>query len=327
MLIDLGKIIGGPDEGDGLIGKLLGLVAIGGAAAGAGEGVFDTVGGSSVADGFGAAATDTAAGFGRAAASEGWFAHLFREASFVDYWCMYDMGTAFTQRTRQAWNALSTEAQEVARAHGFLLQQLRAHGLTDLAEKYSQLGTQLPGNELLQQAYEKLARQFHTDTNPNIGNLSGELMAMLQDSKKALSDAHKTGKYREALLTNGKDVEDFLAKFTDVGTDWMKTYKAYADKVREEIIRDGRLIEGGAGEAKTASWFSKLSSGQKKGVIIGSIIAAISIGTYIGIRMERHHREKKHPAHDPMMAELPLPLLHEREIHGTAEEKAHAQSY
>ena len=294
MFIDLGKAIGGPDEGDGLTGSLLGIFGVGGAAVG--SGVFDTVGGSGVADGFGAAAETAAAGFGRAgaagAAEGGGFFTLFSDL-LSDAWIMNDLGGgSFSNWGRKAWQGLSDATKEVAQAHGFMLQQLRSQGLTELAEKYAQLGTSLPDDALLKSTYRALANKFHPDKMP----LGDEFFKMLTAANETLKNTTKTEGYNSVRLNQEGALQKFYAEFTSGEVNWTEKY---TEAMRAKMVKEGRLLEEGAGAATGASsitkvsrWFSELSTAQKSGVVFGAV-ATVGVGVYLGAHWAEKYTEKK----------------------------------
>jgi hypothetical protein len=310
-MIDLGKWIGGPDEGDGIVGSILGL--FGGAAlvAGGAGGAAEAVGGHGVADGFGATAGRAAAGFEHGgAAAEGLFGRIFHEFTATDWAFWGDfLGSG---RAKQAFTALSENVKSVAIGHGFMLQQLRAnHHKEDVAAllaDYEALGNRLPPVELQQKVYRKLSFILHPDKN---GGQGDALMKELSKANATLNDLSKRTEYEAMLAGHAESIEEIIKGFAEAHPDWQKK----TTEQTAERIRKGLLLEGDAAkiEAESENWFAKMSAGKKGALIIGSV-AAISVGAYLTLKSLSAKNKKNHPEDEKFMGNLPGPILRKHPI-------------
>jgi hypothetical protein len=313
MLIDLGRIIGGPDEGDGLLGALLGLFAAGGLAAGAaGHGSFDGMAGSGVADGFGAAAragaTSEAGWAGRASSVVGDF---FADFTFTDWYATYDFFNGdFGRKASQTWNALGKDVKEVVDAHSFMLHQLKSLGLTDLASQYAALGTNLPDETLLKSTYRALAQKLHPDS----GLLRDDTMfKALNDSNNILGNAGKREAYQAAHQYHTADVAAMWEQATQRSAAWAE---AMAREAQHARIKDGKLLTGASEAAQQgANWFSRMSHTQK-GLLAFGTVAAVSVGVYYAMSRAEKQRKKPHahPHHNTTLGHMPFPVLHRHRV-------------
>lgn len=325
-MFDIGKAIGGPDEGDGIVGWMLGMFGIGGLIAGGagsiGGGVADDIAGHGVADGFGtasrAAATgaETAAGFGRAAtAGEGVFSRIF--ASFR-YWTPTDwyVFTDFLSGgAREKFLTLSEKAKAVASAHGFMLQQLKVHqdkeGIAALLGEYEQLGAQLPSEDLLQKVHRALAKFMH----PKKAGDSEALATLLNTSRDALKDRALRMEYEAACQVNLDAVNEVINGFASAeNSKW--------EAAAEEIIRKERaspklLLTDSKGtggtEAAEKGFLGGLSHGQKNALIFGAI-AAVGIGAYLAVKKIGKNKNK-HPEQQRLMGHLPVAVAEIKPAH------------
>ena len=298
-MFDIGKLIGGPDEGDGVVGALLNMFAIGGgvAAIGAGNGLFDGVGGgmdagfSTAAEGFGEVAGGLGEGiFGRAAAMAAEIGQTWLEIEGFD-WLANRAYHYFSGNTKAAWGTLSASTQEVITAHAFIRQQLREQGLDALAGEYVQLGKDLPSEELLRKTFRALSKELHPDKNP----LNEALMKTLSAANDTLKDSHKRTEYDWAKLVHGETMEEFLAGFDKAAPEWQQKFEETA---RAERIAKGHLLkDASAGTRATEGgfkhWIGGLSNGQKTGLVFAGV-ATVGLGVVLGLKIAEHRKKKSH---------------------------------
>jgi hypothetical protein len=306
MLIDFGKLIGGPDEGDGVVGGLLGFLGLGALLGGAGaaEGLGGSAGVAEASAGWASKTEGFFAGAGHAGAgaSEGVFARIFHNFTATDAIFWGDFFKRGNQKASAAWQSLNQTAKEVAISHNFILQQLKKHDLTDLGTEYEKLGLDLPSEDLLKKTYRALAPKLHPDTN----KFSDNLMAFLNSAKEALSDSNKRREYENLLKGDRTQLEEIFTKFGETEVNWNEAYEA---AVKAEAGEVGRILTARAGaEAENAA---RLSNSKTKLIFAGA--ALVATGAYIGIKMWKK-QHPKHPHNQHLMGEIPFPVLHTQQV-------------
>lgn len=106
-----------------------------------------------------------------------------------------------------------TEAAEAIKSHSLIREQLEKHASgSELQEKYTALGINLPGEDVLKKARKSLSMKLH----PDITGQDGTLMAKVNDAIDVLENPEKTEYYRDMLTKSGmrKKIEEIFKDFS-----------------------------------------------------------------------------------------------------------------
>ena len=284
-LMDILEIFFGSSSGKGLV-----------------EGLARAAGG--IFEGAAGAGRSCAAAEGLAGASRGLFtagelfsffargAHMMADRGF-DYLIWRDVfdHSGNNRDFKNFWENLSgaekanmENIRNVAKGHGFILNQLRAHAdderVAELLKDYEALGTGVPSDAQISKVNRTLSRFLHPDTPTAVDD---KLFKELGDAVDAMKDPAARKAYNDLRNQKPQAIEELLGKIAD--TDWRKGFEA-------EMPAGQKLLTGRVGEAssKSAEWFRGLSTNQKTAVVAAAV-AGVGLATH-GIASVAYQRSK-----------------------------------
>ncbi len=322
---DLGKLFGGPGQGDGPIGLLLnplaGVAILGGGAA--------LAGGSDAGVDAATAGVFTDVGGAAARGGAGIFAHIFEMAGSTDWIFDYILYRDFTDRRGfggfAGMGAQATEKLKIVldatAAHGFFLTMLEEYkdkpGVSPLLKEYKALGLNLPSQELLKKVHRKLLEYLHPDKNPGIPE---GLISALNSGRDALQNDLTRAAYQTELHYDRPGIEKIFDAILKKKTHWKEFYENAAHAAEtgapKLALAGSAAATGVAGAAtKAGSWFSKQHCATQTGIVFAGVAVAA-----LGVYWIAHTLETRRKKHSPLL-ETP-PASHTERLQAAAQNTA-----